>query len=82
MLKGSIEKMYLVKDGISRYLVEIIKTSGGGTYVAVHKDLVVKYTRGDEVKEWSYDLGKAEEVDFKSLPVDVRRAISLNLRRL
>lgn len=82
MLKGSVERAYLVKDGASRYLVEVLTTPGGRKYVVIHKDLVVKYAKGDEVREWSHDVGRAEEVDFKSLPADVRRVISLSLRGL
>ncbi len=76
------EKIYLVKDGSSRYLVEVIRSMGGRLYIALHKDMVAKYAKGDEVKEWSYDVGRAEEVEFEALPANIRRAISLNLRKL
>lgn len=82
MIKVSTEKVYLVKDGSSQYLVEVIRSVGGRLYIALHKDVVAKYVKGDEVKEWSYDVGKAEEVEFKALPANIRRAISLNLRKL
>lgn len=82
MIKSEVEKVFTVKSGSKKYLVEVNRTSLGKSYVVVHKDLTVKYFKGDEVKEWSHDTGKSEEIDFKALPNHLRRAISLSLREL
>lgn len=82
MLKSELEKLYLVKVGRGKCLIEVRKTSTGKTFIVVHKDITVKYVEGDEVKEWSHDISKAEEVDFKALPESIRGVISLNMRSI
>ncbi len=82
MIKCEVEKAFMVKAGSKRYLVEVGRTALGKTYVVLHEDLTIKYFKGDEVKEWSHDTGKSEEVEFKALPTHVRKAISLALSKL
>ncbi|MEM0360896.1 MAG: hypothetical protein QXY36_00750 [Sulfolobales archaeon] len=82
MIKSEVEKVFMVKSGSKKYLVEVNRTNLGKSYIVVHEDLTVKYLKGDEVKEWSHSTEKAEEIDFKALPNHLRRAISLNLRKL
>jgi 23S rRNA C2498 (ribose-2'-O)-methylase RlmM len=82
LIRSELEKMYVVKEGSKKYLVEIRKCPTGKTYVVVHRNMSMTYVKGDDVKEWSHDTSKAEEVDFKSLPTHIRSVISLNLRKL
>lgn len=82
MIRTEIEKTFVVRSGSRRYLIEVNRTSFGKTYLVVHEDLDIKYVKGDEVKEWSHDTSKSEEVEFKSLPSNIRRVVSLNLRDL
>lgn len=82
MIRSDLERVYVVKDGSKKYLVEVRKCPTGKVYVVIHRNISVTYVKGDEVKEWSHDTSKAEEVDFKSLPTHIRSVISLNLRKL
>jgi hypothetical protein len=82
LIRSDLERVYVVKDGSKKYLVEVRKCPTGKVYVVIHRNISVTYVKGDEVKEWSHDTSKAEEVDFKSLPTHIRSVISLNLRKL
>jgi len=82
LIRSDLERVYVVKDGSKKYLVEVRKCPTGKVYVVVHRNISVTYVKGDEVKEWSHDISKTEEVDFKSLPTHIRSVISLNLRKL
>lgn len=82
MIKGKVENAFVVKGCPKKYLVEISRTNLGKAYVVVHEDLTIKYLKGDEVKEWTHDIDKLDEVEFKALPTHIRKAITLNLRKL
>lgn len=82
MIRGKVENAFIVRSGSKKYLVEISRTNLGKTYIIVHEDLTAKYTKGDEVKEWAHNTDKLDEVEFKALPTHIRKAITLNLKKL
>ncbi|MEM2443934.1 MAG: hypothetical protein QXK56_01625 [Sulfolobales archaeon] len=82
MIRTEVEKAFTVKSGSKKHLIEVNRSYLGKAYVVVHEDLNIKYLKGDEVKEWSHDASKSEEVEFKSLPPHIRKAISLGLKEL
>ncbi len=87
MLKAIREAVYYVKRGRERLVVEVLRTPGGKSFVAIHKTLNGVYRTGeDEVKEWDIferegfkDI-KDSEVNYEALPVNVRKAVSSAFR--
>uniref|UniRef100_A0A7C2V9J1 Uncharacterized protein n=1 Tax=Ignisphaera aggregans TaxID=334771 RepID=A0A7C2V9J1_9CREN len=77
MHKITVEKVYIVKKGNSRVIVELCRTGDGKLFVV--PILTTKHTyeapEGEE-KEWDYDTSKAEEVDYMLLPQNIREALS------
>jgi len=87
MLKAIVEAVYLAKKGREEILVEVLRTPSGKSFVALHKNFEGKYiTEEGDVKEWDiFELEgfkdvKDSPVEYESLPVDVRRAISSAFR--
>ncbi|HDN75948.1 MAG TPA: hypothetical protein ENG05_02340, partial [Acidilobales archaeon] len=82
MLKARRDAVYHVTKSGRELLVEVLRTSDGKTFVAVHMTFNGKYKVGDEEKEWNLlDLEEFKEVkdvkvDYTTLPPDVRRAIT------
>ncbi len=77
MIKVTIEKIYLVKKGNKKIVVELCRSSDGKLFIVpiyVTKHVYV-LSDGSE-KEWEYNTAKAEEIDFISLPPNVREALS------
>jgi len=71
------EKVYIVKKGSKRIVVELCRTSDGKLFIVPLETLQHKYvTKEEEEKEWAYDTTKAEEVDYMSLPQNIRKALS------
>jgi len=87
MLKAIVEAVYLAKKGRDEILVEVLRTPGGKSFVAVHRNFWGRYiTEDGDVKEWDiFELEnfkdvKDSPVEYKTLPVDVRKAISSAFR--
>ncbi len=88
MLRATREAAYLVRKGFELLLVEVLRTSDGKAFVAIHRTFKGKYVRKgeEEPKEWDileldeFRNLKDSEVDYKTLPADVRRAISSAFR--
>lgn len=86
MLKASRDAIYYVSKGGKEFIVEVLRTPDGKSFVALHMTFSGRYRRGDEEKEW--DLLELEQfkevkdvkVDYMSLPPDVRRAIAMVLK--
>ncbi len=83
MLRATKEEAYLVRKGNDLMLVEVLRTPDGKAFVAIHKTFKGVYTRKEEEpKEWNlleldeFKGLKDSEVDYKTLPTDIRRAIS------
>ncbi len=84
MLKATKEEAYLVRKGNDLMLVEVLRTPDGKTFVAIHKTFKGVYTRKgeEEPKEWDlleldeFKGLKDSEVDYKTLPTDIRKAVS------
>ncbi|MCS7112090.1 MAG: hypothetical protein N3D82_04045 [Ignisphaera sp.] len=77
MIKVTIEKVYLVKKGDKKIVVELCRSSDGKLFVVPIYTTKHVYTLPDgSEKEWEYGTTKAEEVDFMSLPPNIREALS------
>lgn len=77
MLNTTVEKIYIVKKGDKRVIVELCRTSNGRLFVVpILATKHVYETSDGEKKEWSYDESKAEEIDYMSLPQNIREALS------
>lgn len=77
MLKITVEKVYLVKKGAKKVVVELCRSSDGKLFVVPIYTTKHIYTLSDgSEKEWEYDTSKAEEIDFMSLPPNVRETLS------
>uniref|UniRef100_A0A7C5UZK6 Uncharacterized protein n=1 Tax=Ignisphaera aggregans TaxID=334771 RepID=A0A7C5UZK6_9CREN len=77
MLKVSVEKIYLVKKGDRKIIVELCRSSDGKLFVVPIYVTRHVYTLPDgSEKEWEYDESKAEEIEFMSLPPNIREALS------
>ncbi len=82
MLKAQRQSVYLVRKSGERVVVEHYRTPDGKVFIVVHKTLKGSYTAGDEVKEWDllelsdFKEVKDSEVDYTTLPPEVRSAIS------
>ncbi|MCI4436471.1 MAG: hypothetical protein JHC33_06640 [Ignisphaera sp.] len=77
MFKITIEKRYIVNKGDKKIVVELCRTPDGKLFAVPM--LVTKhiYTMPDgSKKEWEYDTREAEEVDYMSLPKNIREALS------
>lgn len=77
MLSASVEKIYVVKKGNKKVVVELCRASNGMLFVVplITTKHVYK-TSDDEEKEWNYDTSKAEEIEYMSLPRNIREALS------
>ncbi len=83
MLRATKEAAYLVRKGLELMVVEVLRTPDGKAFVAVHKTFNGSYRlKKEESKKWDlleldeFKNLKDSEVDYKSLPADVRNAIS------
>lgn len=77
MYRITVEKIYMVKKGDKKFVVELCRTNDGKLFVVPILTTKHTYETVDgEEKEWSYDTAKAEEVDYISLPQNVREALS------
>ncbi|MDK6028010.1 hypothetical protein QPL79_01345 [Ignisphaera sp. 4213-co] len=77
MYRVNIEKKYIVKKGEKRIVVELCRSQDGKLYAV--PVLVTKhvYTLPDGTqKEWEYQERDAEEIDYMSLPKNIRDALS------
>lgn len=76
-----VEKRYIVRKGRRTLYVEVARTRDGKPVVTVFKTLknviVTKDEKGrrNEKEDWEHEFKDAEEVDYKQLPPDVRRAL-------
>ncbi len=76
-----VEKKYIVRKGEKTLYVEVARTKDGKPIVSVFKTIknviVRKDERGrNEKEDWEQDFKDAEEVDYKQLPPEIRRALS------
>lgn len=77
-----VEKKYIVRKGEKTLYVEVVRTRDGRPVVTVFKTLrnviVTKDEKGrrNEKEDWEHEFKDAEEVDYKQLPLDIRRALS------
>ncbi len=82
MLKAQRQSIYHVRKGEERVVVEHYRTPDGKSFVVVHKTLKGSYAIGDEEKEWDllelsdFKEVKDTEVDYETLPPEIRKAIS------
>jgi len=82
VLKAQRQSIYHVRKGGERVVVEHYRTPDGKSFVVVHKTLKGSYTIGDEEKEWDllelsdFKEVKDTEVDYETLPPEIRKAIS------
>lgn len=77
MIRVTIEKVYIVRKGERRIIVELCRSSDGKLFVVPMYTTKHTYTLPDgSEKEWEYSTSNAEEVDFMSLPPNVREALS------
>lgn len=77
MYRVSVEKRYIVKKGDKRIVVELCRSQDGRLFAV--PILITKhvYTTPDGTeKEWEYPEKEAEEIDYMSLPKNVREALS------
>lgn len=77
MLSVNIEKVYVVRKGSKKFVLELCRTADGKLFAV--PILVTKHiyeAEEGEEKEWSYDTSKAEEIDYMSLPQNIREALS------
>jgi len=77
MYNITVEKRYIVKKGSKTVIVELCRTSDGKLFVVpvLATKHVYETTEGEQ-KEWSYDISKSEEIDYTSLPQNIREALS------
>ncbi len=77
MLKSEIEKVYIVKKGNKKLVIELHRTEDGKLFVVPVYTLKHKYeTKEGSEKEWEYDTSKAEEINYMDLPKNIREALS------
>lgn len=77
MIKASVEKVYVVKKGDKRFVIELCRSSDGKLFVVPVFTLKHVYeTEGGEKKEWEYDVKGAEEIEYMALPKHIREALS------
>ncbi|MEO3993620.1 MAG: hypothetical protein QN229_04915 [Desulfurococcaceae archaeon TW002] len=82
MLKAQRQSVYHVKKGEERIVVEHYRTPDGKSFVVVHKTLKGSYVVGEEEKEWNllelsaFKEVKDTEVEYETLPPEIRKAIS------
>ena len=83
MLRASRESVYHVVKGSREFVVEVLRTPEGKSFVAIHMSLFGKYSLGDEEKEWDllelepFRAVKDTKVEYPSLPPEVRKALSI-----
>ena len=81
MIRVTREAVYRFRKGSLEGLCEVV-ASPRGRFVVVHNLLKGKYSVGDREEEWdllenpAFRDVKDIVLDYKDLPVDVRRAIS------
>lgn len=79
---ASVEKRYIVRKSGKILYVEVARTRDGKPIVTVFKTLKNVIVRKDEKgrrnekEDWEHEFKDAEEVDYKQLPLDVRRILS------
>jgi len=78
----NVEKKYIVRKGEKTLYVEVARTKDGRPIVTVFKTLrnviVTKDEKGrrNEKEDWEHEFKDVEEVDYKQLPLDIRRTLS------
>ncbi|MEM2007407.1 MAG: hypothetical protein QXG17_06485 [Sulfolobales archaeon] len=81
MLKTSREAVYRFRKGGKEGVCEVVSTPRG-RFVIVHSSLRGRYSVGDKEEEWdllehsSFKDVKEVVVEYKDLPLDIRRALS------
>ena len=87
VLKAAREAIYNVRRGREQLVVELLRTPEGKTFVSIHKTLRGAYKTGEgEKKEWDlferegFKEVKESEVEYETLPPEVRKAISSAFR--
>ncbi len=77
MLRTEVEKIYIVKKGSKRLVVELHRSSDGKLFVVpIYATRHVYKTKNGDEKEWEYDISKAEEIEYIQLPKNIREALS------
>jgi hypothetical protein len=77
MYRISVEKKYIVKKGDKKVVVELCRSQDGRLFVVpMYITKHVYVTPDGSEKEWEYDVKDAEEVDYMSLPQNIRDALS------
>ncbi|MEM2075524.1 MAG: hypothetical protein QW705_05670 [Zestosphaera sp.] len=82
MLRAQRQSIYLVRKGGEKVVVEHFRTPDGKSFVVVHKTLKGSYRVGEEEKEWDllglggFEGVKEAEVDYATLPPEIRKAVS------
>ncbi|MCC6015544.1 MAG: hypothetical protein LM582_00665 [Desulfurococcaceae archaeon] len=77
MYSITVEKRYVVKKGDKSIIVELCRTSDGKLFIVpiLTTRHVYEIAEGEQ-KEWNYDVSKSEEIDYMSLPQNIREALS------
>jgi len=76
MIRTTKEKAILVKKESTQYIIELHRTPEGKLFVVAIKDTKHKYKKGDEEKEWEYNMDGVEEVEYEKLSREIRVALS------
>ncbi len=77
MLRTEVEKIYIVKKGGKKLVVELHRSSDGKLFVVpIYATRHVYKTKSGDEKEWEYDVSKAEEIEYMQLPKNIREALS------
>ncbi len=77
MIRTEVEHVYIVKKGDKKLVIELHRSQDGKLFVVPIYTLKHKYeTKDGAVREWEYDLSKAEEIDYMALPRNIREALS------
>ena len=77
MYRVTVEKKYIVKKGDKRIVIELCRSQDGKLFVVPIAITKHVYVLPDGTKkEWEYPLGDAEEIDYMSLPKNIREALS------
>ncbi len=75
-----IEGTYIVRKGGEKFVVEVARTSRGNVVITVYKNmrhvLLKKTDRGVEKEDWEHKLDKAREIDYKDLPIEIRKVLA------
>ncbi|MEM0066318.1 MAG: hypothetical protein QXT76_05285 [Sulfolobales archaeon] len=81
MLKATREAVYRFRKGGKEGICEVVSTPRG-RFLVLHSSLKGKYSVGDREEEWdllehsSFKDVKEVVIEYKDLPLDIRRALS------